>query len=83
MIGGDERQARSGKLDPANLDVAFEVDVVQMQEIMKFQKIGVDELNRVKGQFRATGIRPRFLERIAELGYQLPGDIFDPARPVM
>ena len=60
----------------------MEGDVVQMQEIMKFQKIGVDELNRVKGQFKATGIRPRFLEQIAELGFQLPGDIFDPARPL-
>ncbi len=60
----------------------MEGDIVQMQEIMKFQKLGIDELNRIKGQFRATGIRPRFLEHIAELGLQLPGDIFDPARPL-
>jgi len=61
----------------------MEGDVVQMQEIMNFKKLGVDELNRVKGQFRATGIRPRFLEQIAELGFQLPGDIFDPARALV
>jgi pilus assembly protein CpaF len=61
----------------------MEGDVVQMQEIMRFQKLGVDEQNRVKGQFRATGIRPRFLERIAELGFHLPGDVFDPARPLV
>ncbi|TPM03759.1 CpaF family protein [Mesorhizobium sp. B2-3-11] len=61
----------------------MEGDVVQMQEIMKFQKLGVDDLNRVNGQFRATGIRPRFLEHIAELGFQLPGDIFDPTRSLV
>ncbi|ESZ68654.1 CpaF pilus assembly protein, ATPase CpaF [Mesorhizobium sp. L103C119B0] len=61
----------------------IEGDVVQMQEIMKFQKLGVDDLNRVNGQFRATGIRPRFLEHIAELGFQIPGDIFDPARSLV
>ncbi|ESY51667.1 MULTISPECIES: CpaF family protein [unclassified Mesorhizobium] len=61
----------------------MEGDVVQMQEIMKFQKLGVDDLNRVNGQFRATGIRPRFLEHIAELGFQLPGDIFDPGRSLV
>ncbi|TPJ36621.1 CpaF family protein [Mesorhizobium sp. B2-6-5] len=61
----------------------MEGDVVQMQEIMKFQKLGVDDLNRVSGQFRATGIRPRFLEHIAELGFQLPGEIFDPARSLV
>jgi len=60
----------------------MEGDVVQMQEIMRFQKLGVDEQNRVKGQFRATGIRPRFLERIAELGFQLPAEIFEPSRPL-
>ena len=60
----------------------MEGDVVQMQEIMKFQKIGVDDLNRVKGTFKATGIRPRFLEHIAELGFHIPGEIFDPARPL-
>jgi pilus assembly protein CpaF len=61
----------------------MEGDVVQMQEIMKFQKLGVDDLNKVNGQFRATGIRPRFLEHIAELGFQLPGDIFDPSRSLV
>jgi pilus assembly protein CpaF len=60
----------------------MEGDVVQMHEIMKFQKMGVDEHNRVKGQFRATGIRPRFLEEVAEVGLQLPSEIFDPSRPL-
>jgi pilus assembly protein CpaF len=60
----------------------MENDVVQMQEIMRFQKLGVDDMNRVKGQFHATGIRPRFLERIAELGFQMPAEIFEPARPL-
>ncbi len=60
----------------------MEGDVVQMQEIMRFQKLGVDEQNKIRGQFRATGIRPRFVEHIAELGLQLPGEIFDPSRPL-
>jgi pilus assembly protein CpaF len=60
----------------------MEGDVVQMHEIMKFQKMGVDEHHRVKGQFRATGIRPRFLEQTAEVGFTLPSEIFDPARPL-
>ncbi|MCT7374656.1 CpaF family protein [Chelativorans salis] len=60
----------------------MEGEVVQMQEIMRFQKLGVDEQNRVKGVFRATGIRPRFLERIAELGFEIPSEIFDPSRPL-
>jgi pilus assembly protein CpaF len=60
----------------------MEGEVVQMQEIMKFQKTGVDENNKVKGHFRATGLRPRFLDRIAETGFRVSADIFDPARPL-
>jgi pilus assembly protein CpaF len=58
----------------------MENDVIQMQEIMAFRKVGVDERGLVRGQFVATGIRPRFIEHIAERGLQLPDDLFDPSR---
>jgi pilus assembly protein CpaF len=58
----------------------MENDVIQMQEIMAFKKTGVSEDNRVQGYYRATGIRPRFLEAIAEVGITLPDNIFDPSR---
>ncbi|MBP2486683.1 CpaF family protein [Rhizobium leguminosarum] len=60
----------------------MEGDVVQMQEIMKFKKIGSDEGGRIHGEFRATGIRPRFVEEFAELGIEIPLTIFDPGKPL-
>jgi pilus assembly protein CpaF len=57
----------------------MENDVIQMQEIMAFKKTGVDAENRVTGNFLATGIRPRFLETIAEVGLSVPDHIFDPS----
>ena len=57
----------------------MENDVIQMQEIMAFKKTGVDADNRVVGYFFASGIRPRFLEEIAELGLTVPEDIFNPS----
>ena len=72
----------SRKLVSVSEITGMEGDVVQMQELMKFQKMGVDDQGRVKGLFRSTGIRPRFLERIAELGFEIPGEIFDPSRPL-
>lgn len=57
----------------------MENDVIQMQEIMTFRKTGVDERGQVKGHFAATGIRPRFLEHIAEFGLRLPDSIFNPS----
>ncbi len=56
----------------------MEGEVVQMQEIMKFKKTGTDENGRIRGEFRATGLRPRFVEEFAELGIIVPAAIFDP-----
>src|SRR5213593_650118 len=40
-------------------------EVISMQDIFVFERHGIDESGKVRGQFRATGIRPRFAERLA------------------
>jgi pilus assembly protein CpaF len=57
----------------------MENDVIQMHEIMVYKKTGVDDSNNVRGHFIATGIRPKFLEEIAEIGLRVPDNIFDPS----
>ncbi len=57
-----------------------EGDVVQIQEIYRFRKTHIDSDNKVIGEFRATGIRPRFLEELAEIGVTMSGDSFEPNR---
>jgi pilus assembly protein CpaF len=41
-----------------------------------FEKTGITENGRVTGRFRATGIRPKFYERLRSSGMQLPAAIF-------
>ena len=36
-----------------------------MQDIFTFDRTGIDENGKVRGAFRATGIRPKFAERLA------------------
>ncbi len=60
----------------------MEGEVVQMQEIMRFKKTGSDEKGRIQGEFRATGLRPRFVEEFAELGIIIPAAIFEPGKPL-
>ncbi|MBB5535536.1 CpaF family protein [Rhizobium giardinii] len=60
----------------------MEGEVVQMQEIMKFKKTGTDDDGRIRGEFRATGLRPRFVEEFAELGIIVPAAIFEPGAPL-
>jgi pilus assembly protein CpaF len=54
-----------------------EGDVISMQDIFVFERQGIDESGRVRGLFRATGIRPKFAERLATGGCRLRASLFD------
>ena len=60
----------------------MEGDVITMQDIFVFEPTGVNESGQVLGQFRATGVRPRFEPRLQALGLHLPADCFDPQRRI-
>jgi pilus assembly protein CpaF len=55
----------------------MEGDIITMQEIFQFERRGVDKEGRVVGQFKATGVRPRFAERLKQYGMQLPRTFFE------
>jgi pilus assembly protein CpaF len=54
----------------------MEGQVVTMQDIFRFEQTGIDSEGRVRGAFRSTGIRPRFVERFESLGIQLSPNLF-------
>lgn len=56
--------------------VGMERDVVTTQDIFLFEKAGIAPDGRVLGRFRATGIRPRFYEKLRTAGYSLAPEIF-------
>lgn len=55
-----------------------EGEVISMQEIFSFEQDGVATDGRVHGRFRATGIRPRSMQRLQAHGVRLREDLFDP-----
>ena len=52
-------------------------DRVETEDIFVFERVGVAEDGKVQGRFRATGYKPKVLERLRVSGLELPGDIFD------
>ena len=58
----------------------MEGDVISMQEIFRFNRTATDAQGRVIGHFEATGVRPKFMERLALWGLVVPETIFDPHR---
>jgi len=55
----------------------MEGDVITLQDIFVFEKRGVSPEGKVLGRFAATGIRPKFYEKLLAAGIRLPADIFD------
>jgi pilus assembly protein CpaF len=58
----------------------MEGDVITMQEIFGYHQTGVDAEGKIIGHFQASGVRPKFAERLRSFGIQLPDRMFDPAR---
>jgi pilus assembly protein CpaF len=54
-----------------------EGDVITMQDIFTFDRTGIDEAGKVHGAFRATGIRPKFADRLATAGCRLRPALFE------
>jgi len=57
--------------------VGMEGDTVTLQDVFVFNRLGLTPEKRVIGQFRATGIRPKFAARLKTSGIDLPASIFE------
>lgn len=55
----------------------LEGDVVVLQDIFTFNQQGVESSGKVMGKMAATGIRPKFYERLQASGIQIPASIFN------
>jgi len=55
----------------------MEDERIGMQDIFTFDRTGTDENGRVRGAFRATGLRPQFAERLATTGARLRPALFE------
>ena len=54
----------------------MEGDVVVMQDIFVFERRGVDRDGKVLGEYRATGVRPKFLDAVHAAGIHLGANVF-------
>ncbi len=57
----------------------MEGDVISMQELFRFQRVGLTPDNKIIGHFTATGVRSHYSERFRLWGYDLPPSIYEPS----
>src|SRR2546421_64161 len=53
----------------------MEEDVITMQDVFRFVRSGLDGQGRVVGRFTASGVRPRVLDRLEDLGLEMPTEM--------
>jgi pilus assembly protein CpaF len=57
--------------------VGMEGDIISMQDIFTFERLGVNPEGEIRGRFRSTGVRPAFADRIEISGFTLPARLFE------
>jgi pilus assembly protein CpaF len=56
----------------------MEGEVISMQEIFRYERLGVEANGKIIGRFNATGIRSAYSDRFRQWGYDLPASIYEP-----
>src|SRR5262245_43979811 len=82
LVHGTRRSDGRRKVTAVSEITGMEIDVITTQEIFLFERTGISDEGRVKGVFRATGIRPKCADRILASGKALPGSMFEHVKMV-
>ncbi len=80
IIQGSRLPDGSRKITSVSEVVGMEGEMITLQEIFVYEKKGLDENGKVLGRFRATGIRPKFADRLELAGIRLPENLFSSER---
>ncbi|SFI88240.1 CpaF family protein [Jannaschia pohangensis] len=57
----------------------MEGEVITLQEVFRYERLGLEQDGRIVGRFTATGIRSHYSDRFKAWGYDLPASIYEPA----
>ncbi|MFT4784260.1 MAG: pilus assembly protein CpaF [Paracoccaceae bacterium] len=58
----------------------MEGEVISMQEMFRYERLGLEEGGKIVGRFTATGVRSHYADRFKQWGYDLPASIYEPTK---
>jgi pilus assembly protein CpaF len=77
VVQGARMSDGTRKITSVSEITGMEGDVITMQDIYVFEKLGITQDGKVIGRFRATGVRPKACERLKAAGVHLPPSMFE------
>src|SRR6056297_560657 len=78
IVQANRLQDGSRRMTSITEVTGMEGEVISMQEIFRFQRVGISPDNKIMGHFTGTGVRSHFTERFRLWGYDLPSAIYEP-----
>lgn len=78
LVQASRLQDGSRRMTSITEITGMEGDVISMQEVFRFQRVGLSPDNKIIGHFTATGVRSNYSERFRLWGYDLPASIYEP-----
>lgn len=78
IVQASRLQDGSRRMTSISEITGMEGEVISMQEVFRYQRVGLTPENKIIGHFTATGVRSSYAERFRLWGYDLPPSIYEP-----
>lgn len=78
MVQASRLQDGSRRMVSITEITGMEGEVISMQEVFRYERLGLAPDGKIIGRFNATGVRSHYAERFRQWGYDLPASIYEP-----
>jgi len=78
IVQASRLQDGSRRMTSVTEITGMEGEVISMQEIFRYERLGVEPNGKIIGRFNATGVRSHYSDRFRQWGYDLPASIYEP-----
>ncbi len=78
MVQASRLQDGTRRMTSVTEITGMEGEVISMQEVFRFERLGVEPSGKIIGRFNATGLRSAYSDRFRQWGFDLPASIYEP-----
>jgi len=78
IVQASRLQDGSRRMTSVTEITGMEGEVISMQEVFRYERLGIEPNGKIIGRFNATGIRSSYSDRFRQWGFDLPASIYEP-----
>ncbi len=78
IVQASRLQDGSRRMTSVTEITGMEGEVISMQEVFRYERLGIEPSGKIIGRFNSTGIRSAYSDRFRQWGFDLPPSIYEP-----